>query len=431
MRRIRTISFVAAAAALALTASACSSSSGGAKSSSSTGSANLTWWHNGTTDPVKSLWAQAAADYTAAHPNVKFTVDPIQNEQFKTKVPAALAGGNPPDIFQQWGGGQLTSQISSGKVMDLTSAVSGWISELGATAAGWQANGKQYGIPYDLHVVGFWYRKDLFSQAGITAPPATMDDLNADVAKLKAHNIAPIAIGSKDGWPDAFYWDYFAVRECSTDVLKQASKDLKLDDPCWTKAGNDVKTFLATNPFQTGFLGTPAQQGVGSSAGLVASGKAAMELQGDWELPTMEGLLPNGSFKTQMGWFPFPAVSGGQGDPAVALGGGDGFSCTTGAGPSCADFLKYLASSAVQDKIASQGIALPANPASSSKLTDPNLQTVSAYAAKAPYIQMYFDIAFPTAVGQSLDNAVADFFAGKGTPQTIIQSVTSSGSGGK
>ncbi len=431
MRKFRTVSFVAAAAALALTASACSSSSGGAKSSSSTGPVNLTWWHNGTTDPVKSLWAQAASDYTAAHPNVKFTVDPIQNEQFTTKVPAALAGGNPPDIFQQWGGGQLSSQITSGKLMDLTSAVSGWISQLGATAAGWQANGKQYGIPYDLHVVGFWYRKDLFAQAGITNPPATMDDLNADVAKLKQHNIAPIAIGSKDRWPDAFYWDYFAVRECSTDVLKQASKDLKLDDPCWTKAGNDVKAFLATNPFQTGFLGTPAQQGVGSSAGLVASGKAAMELQGDWELPTMEGLLPNGTFKSQMGWFPFPAVTGGQGDPAVALGGGDGFSCTTGASAACPDFLKYLASTAIQDKIASQGIALPANPASASKLTDPNLQTISSYASKAPYIQMYFDIAFPTNVGQSLDNAVADFFAGKGTPQTIIQSVTNAGSGGK
>lgn len=432
MRTFRTVSFVAAAAALALTASACSSSSGGAKnSSSSTGPVNLTWWHNGTTDPVKSLWAQAAAAYTAAHPNVKFTVDPIQNEQFTTKVPAALAGGNPPDIFQQWGGGQLASQVSSGKLMDLTSDVSSWISELGATAQGWQADGKQYGIPYDLHVVGFWYRKDLFAQAGITAPPATMDELNADVAKLKQKNIAPIAIGSKDRWPDAFYWDYLAVRECSTDVLKQASKDLKLDDPCWTKAGNDLKAFLATNPFQTGFLGTPAQQGVGSSAGLIASGKAAMELQGDWELPTMEGLLPNGTFKSQMGWFPFPAVTGGAGDPSVALGGGDGFSCTTGATAACPDFLKYLASSAVQDKIASQGIALPANSASASKLTDPNLQTVSAYASKAPYIQMYFDIAFPTNVGQSLDNAVADFFAGKGTPQTIIQSVTNAGSGGK
>ena len=28
---------------------------------------------------------------------------------------------------------------------------------------------------------------------------------------------------------------------------------------------------------------------------------------------------------------PFPSVTGGQGDPKVALGGGDGFSCTTGA----------------------------------------------------------------------------------------------------
>ncbi|MGH3416920.1 MAG: sugar ABC transporter substrate-binding protein, partial [Actinocrinis sp.] len=149
------------------------------------------------------------------------------------------------------------------------------------------------------------------------------------------------------------------------------------------------------------------------------------------ELPTMEGLLPKGNFTSQLGWFPFPAVTGGAGDPAVALGGGDGFSCTTNATSACPDFLKYLASTAVQDQIASKGIALPANPASAAKLTDPNLQTVSAYAAKAPYIQMYFDIAFPTNVGQSLDSAVADFFAGKGTPQTIVQSVTNAGSGGK
>ncbi|MGH3415828.1 MAG: extracellular solute-binding protein, partial [Actinocrinis sp.] len=111
---IRTSAAVALTAALALTASACSSSSGNGKNNGSSGSstaaagpAKLTWWHNGTTDPVKSLWQQAANAYHSAHPNVTFTVDPIQNEQFTTKVPAALAGGNPPDIFQQWGGGQL------------------------------------------------------------------------------------------------------------------------------------------------------------------------------------------------------------------------------------------------------------------------------------------------------------------------------------
>jgi raffinose/stachyose/melibiose transport system substrate-binding protein len=421
MRRIRTSAAVALAAAVAFTA-ACSSGGGSSPAASATGPVTLTWWHNGTTDPVKSLWQQAADAYHAAHPTVSFNVNPIQNEQFSTKVPLALQGNTPPDIYQQWGGGQLPGQITSGKVMDLTSSVSSWISELGATAAGWQSGGKQYGIPYDLHVVGFWYRKDLFAQAGITAPPTTMDEFNADVAKLKAAKLTPVAIGSKDRWPDAFYWDYFAVRECSTDTLKQASTSLKLDDPCWTRAGNDLKAFLATNPFQTGFLGTPAQQGAGSSAGMIANGQAAMELQGDWELSTMTGLVSNTDFKSKLGWFPFPAVTGGAGDPSVALGGGDGYSCTTKATAACADFLKYLASADVQKKVAADGVGLPVNP---------TLQTVSAYSTKASYIQMYFDIAFPTAVGQALDSAVADFFAGKGTPATIIQSVTNSASGGK
>ena len=440
MRRIRSSgararTVFALTTVLALTAAACSSNSGGAGSPSSSNAdspVNLTWWHNGTTDPVKSLWQQAATSYHAAHPKVTFTVDPIQNEQFTTKVPAALEGASPPEIYQQWGGGAIGSQITSGKVMDLTPLVSPWISELGATAQGWQSSdGKQYGVPYDLHVVGFWYRKDLFARAGITAPPATMDEFNTDVAKLKAAGIAPVAIGSKDKWPDAFYWDYFAVRECSVATMKAAAKSLKLDDPCWMKAGDDLKAFLATNPFQTAFLSTPAQQGAGSSAGMIASGKAAMELQGDWELSTMVGLLPNGNFKSQLGWFPFPAVTGGGGDPSVALGGGDGFSCTTKATAACADFLKYLASPAIQDKVAADGLGLPANPAADSALTEPTIQTVSSYASKASYIQLYFDIAFPTNVGQSLDSAVANFFAGQGTSQTIVQSVTNANSGGK
>jgi raffinose/stachyose/melibiose transport system substrate-binding protein len=39
---------------------------------------------------------------------------------------------------------------------------------------------------------------------------------------------------------------------------------------------------------------------------------------------------------------------------------------------------------------------------------------------------VYFDIAFPTNPGQALDNAIADYFAGKGSNETIINSVSSS-----
>jgi len=40
-------------------------------------------------------------------------------------------------------------------------------------------------------------------------------------------------------------------------------------------------------------------------------------------------------------------------------------------------------------------------------------------------------VPWPTFVGQALDSAVANFFAGQGTPQTITQSVTNANTSGK
>jgi raffinose/stachyose/melibiose transport system substrate-binding protein len=427
MRSTRKYAAVATVAVAALALAACGGSGGGsgAGGSSSGSHITLTWWHNGTANPLKGIWQSVANTFHATHKNVSFSIDPIQNEQFTTKMPLALQSNNPPDVFQQWGGGQEATQLKSGKLYNLTKATAGIVKQIGASAAGWQVNGQQFGLPYDLHIVGFWYRKDLFAKAGITGPPATMTDLNADVAKLKAHHITPIAIGSKDRWPDAFYWDYFAVRECSVATLQQAVKAVNVSAPCFLKAGDDMKTFMATKPFQTGFLGTPAQQGAGSSAGMVGNGKAAMELQGDWEPGVISALTTNKNFASQLGWFPFPAVTGAPGEAGALLGGGDGFSCTTTAPePTCADFLNYVDSTAVQAKLVKEGdVGLPANPAAASALSNAALKQVLTTSQHAPFIQNYLDIAFPTNVGQALDTAVANYFAGQGTPQSIVQAI--------
>jgi raffinose/stachyose/melibiose transport system substrate-binding protein len=430
MRSIRTGAVLAVAASAALTVAACGGSNGGAGSGSASknGTVTLTWWNNATANPLKGVWAQVASAYHATHKNVTIQIDPIQNEQFTTKIPLALQSGSPPDIYQQWGGGQEATQIKSGKVMNITQAVSGWVGELGSAAQGWQVNGQQYGIPYDLHMVGFWYRKDLFAQAHIMTPPTTMAQLSADVVKLKAAHIVPIAVGSKDRWPDAFWWEYFALRECSTGVLQQAMKAINVSNPCFLKAGTDLQAFMNTKPFQTGFLGTASQQGAGSSAGMVANGKAAMELQGDWEPGVMAALSTDKTLSSNLGWFPFPAVTGGAGSPTTLLGGGDGFSCTTGATAACAQFLQYLDSTPVQAKLVGAGVGLPANPAAVSALSDPTLRQILAYSHASPYIQNYFDIAFPTNVGQAVDNAVANFFAGQGSPAMIIQTVNQAAS---
>jgi raffinose/stachyose/melibiose transport system substrate-binding protein len=436
----RALAALAVAVATATAVAACSSgssssssssgtsASAGASSSSSASAAKVTlsWWNNANTQPLLGVFNNVIKQFEAANPNITIQNVPLQNELFKTKITPALRGNSPPDIYQQWGSGQQATQVQSGKVADISSDVSSWIGSLGTPATEWQTNGKWYGVPYDLHVVGFWYNKTLFAQAGIKSPPATIPQLEADDTALRAHGITPITVGSKDGWPDAFWWEYFAIRECPQATITQAMSSVSLSASCFTKASADLDAFVKTNPFETGFLGVPAQSVPNSSVGLLANGKAAMELQGDWDPAAGAGLTANKNFTSELGWFPFPSVPGGAGSPKAVLGGGDGYSCTTGAAePACATFLQYLTSPAVQKQIIGAGAGLPANPAAADDLTVPAEKVASAANSAAPYIAEYFDTALPTTPGQNLDNAVAKWFASPdGTGTGIISSVS-------
>jgi raffinose/stachyose/melibiose transport system substrate-binding protein len=383
----------------------------------------LTWWHNANTDPGKTAFAKVASDFHAAHPNVTIDVHPFQNEDIKTKIPIALQG-TPPDIFQQWGGGALAQQVQSGKLADITQYTQSWIGDLGKGAAGWAVGGKQYGVPYDYHVVGFWYRTDLFQKAGISDPPATFDDLLTDIQKLKAAGISPIALGGKDKWPDAFYWENFILKECPQDTIVSSLDAKKLSDPCFVKAGDDLKKLVDAKPFNPGFLSTSAQQGAGSSAGLVANGKAAMELQGDWEMAVIPPLTQDKDIASKMGFFPFPSVSGGQGTPGAALGGGDGFSCSTKAPDACAAFLQYLTSVPVEtDLIKANAITIPSNGNATDAISDATLKKVLSYLQGVTYNQLYFDQYMTAAIGNAINDAVSNFMAGQGTSQGLADTV--------
>jgi raffinose/stachyose/melibiose transport system substrate-binding protein len=419
MRSSRALAAVALAVATATAAAACSSGgssstgAGTSGSTSSTAKVTLSWWNNGVNQPLLGVYQSAIKGFEASHPNITITDVAIQNELLQdTKIPLALEGNSPPNIYQQWGGGVLGQQVTSGKVADISSDVSSWISGISG-ASGWQANGKQYGVPVDLHVVGFWYRKDIFAKVRITAP-TTLAQLESDDTKLKAAGYAPIAVGSKDRWPDAFWWEYFALRDCPQATVTSAIKSQNFSAACYGQASTDLAAFLKTSPFQAGFLGTSAQQGAGSSAGLVASGKAAMELQGDWDPSVMQGVATNKNLSKELGWFPFPQTPGSAGSQTAVLGGGDGFSCTGSAQQTqaCAQFLQYLDSPAVQEQIVGPGATgEPVVTAASSAITLPATQTAAAYFKTAAYVQLYFDTALATKPGQNLDTAIADYFS--------------------
>jgi len=385
----------------------------------------LVWWHNATQGSGLALWNQVAKEFTKLHPNVKVKSVPIQNEALqKTKIPIALQSNSPPDVFQQWGGGELVDQVKAHKVADLTKYVKPWIKTIGGAAAGWQVNGKQYGVPFSLGVVGFWYNKDLFKKAGISAAPTTWTAFMADIAKLKAAGIAPLSVGGQDKWPDAFYWDTLAVKICSKSVVQKTIVTHNFSDPCWVSAGDYLKKLLDAKPFNDGFLATPAQTGATSSAGLLANGKVAMELQGHWEAGVTQSLTPDQKIPSFLSWFPFPNIPGSKALPGSMLGGGDGFSCSWKAPqPACAQFVSYIDSPSVQRRVGSTSFGLPVRKGTESSVADANLRTILGYRSKSPFIQLYLDVTFGANIGNALNSAIADQFAGQATSQDVVDKI--------
>jgi raffinose/stachyose/melibiose transport system substrate-binding protein len=274
-----------------------------------------------------------------------------------------------------------------------------------------------------MGIEGIWYNKDMFAKAGITAPPTTFEELNAAVTKLKAINVIPIALGAGDKWPAAHWWYNFALKDCTPAVLKTATSKHVFTDKCFVQAGDDLKTFIATNPFQDGFLATPAQTGAGSSAGLVANGKAAMELMGHWDPGVMSGLTADKKVPPFLGWFNFPGVPGSAGDPTAALGGGDGFACAKKAPPECVELLKYIVSVDVQKKFGASGAGLPVTKGSESSVTDPNLVEVLNGKNKASYVQLWLDTSYGANIAGAMNDGIVNLFAGKGTPQDIVKAM--------
>jgi raffinose/stachyose/melibiose transport system substrate-binding protein len=83
-----------------------------------------------------------------------------------------------------------------------------------------------------------------------------------------------------------------------------------------------------------------------------------------------------------------------------------------------------MASTDVQKRWTSLNVGLPTNSGATSSVADPNLKNLIGVRQKVPYVQLYLDIAFSTSVGQALDDAAANQFAGTATPDQVVKAIT-------
>ena len=371
------------------------------------------WWHINTNEPEAAFWQEIADEYMAANPGVNIEITILENEAFKSRLVTVMQSGEPPDLFQSWGGGVLWEFANAGLVRNIAPELEGdWKDSFSAQAALelYGLDGEYYGVPWTWGAVGFFYNKALFAEAGIEAPPATWEEFLGVVQQLKDAGITPISLGEGDRWPGHFWWVYLAIRLGGEDAFLAAyNRDGAFSDETFIQAGDYLQQLIDLEPFPEGYLGL----GYNDQAALIGNGEAAMELMGQWAPGAHAGNSESGEgLGEDLGFFPFPVIPEGAGNPTDVLGGGDGFAVGVNASDEAVDFLRYLTSADVQARAAEVWV-IPTVAEAESALADNAILTEVIQARnEAPYFQLYYDQFLPPAVGGAVLDATEALFAG-------------------
>lgn len=127
------------------------------------------------------------------------------------KIKVQLGTGDLPPVVYGAGYNLLDLALAKDLVVDLTPYVEAdpeWKALYSETALNTNSrDGKIYASSVEGSVVGYFYNKDLFAQAGIDAPATTWDEFWEQCDKLKAAGITPLALDTADSaWVTQLWW---------------------------------------------------------------------------------------------------------------------------------------------------------------------------------------------------------------------------------
>lgn len=183
-------------------------------------------------DPKKPFYEQQFAAFDAKYPNIKVNhveqTKTKEREQFMT----AVAGGEQPDVYQT-PYPTMELYIQQGITADLTDRWNGYSEKdkfLPASMAGATLDGKVYGVPRDMYIMGLMYNKKLFKDAGLdpNKAPANWDEFVDYAKKLTdpSKNMNGYDILGMD-WADWFF-EYYVWQAGGDLTEKNADGTVKL-----------------------------------------------------------------------------------------------------------------------------------------------------------------------------------------------------------
>lgn len=234
-------------------------------------------------DDTKIPWDYMISELAKEMPGVTLELD-IEAQDDNAKIKTMAAIGKLPDIFRAQGS-LIQTLKESDNILELDDYVisTGFKDRMIDSAMNclYDTDGHVYAFPYAGNEYELlYYNKALFEQYGIKVP-TTYEELETAITVFRENNIIPLAIWAKEKWPPVALFDMIASRFDNAGITKLDNGYAKASDEAYKKAAEQMARLVDMGLLPDGCTSMAYDQ----SAELFYSGKAAMFMNGQWEIP--------------------------------------------------------------------------------------------------------------------------------------------------
>ncbi|WP_041083460.1 ABC transporter substrate-binding protein [Thermotoga profunda] len=249
------------------------------------------------------VWKQVEAELKKAGYDIKINYVAFAPTEYDAKVNLSLQTNTGPDIVysRRITPGGTYPLIDNGLYLPLDEYVdfSNFPSEVLKFVT---YNGKKYGVPFAVQVVGIFYNKEYYEKFKLKEPE-TWDELVENAKVLKKNGITPFFIPGKEAWTLAMQHAMCGVSVLGPEWIKKLTDgETNFLDPKFTDLNrrlNELKVY-----YQDGFLANSTTD----QDAAFAFGQAAMVFYGIWGYQNWKQLNPD----IQVGYFMVPPLSKDQ-----------------------------------------------------------------------------------------------------------------------
>ncbi len=343
------------AAAIALATAGCAGSGGSGDSGDEQAAGEprtLTVWLMNGSAP-ETLTDALNKEFEQNHDGVTVKYEVQEWNGIQDKLTTALASQNPPDVIEL-GNTQAPAFASEGVLTDLSGDVDSlggdqWLASLKASG---EWDGKQYSTPFYAANREVLYRTDMFSQAGIAAPPTSRDEWLTAITKLKAKfggdpQFQPLYLPGQN-----WYALLSFIYDEGGDIAEKSGTEFKatVDSP-EAKAGLEFYKKLVDVSGTTAPKDNDEQNP--EQAGIFGQGKVAMMIALPWEVDTATKDSPD--LKAKISAFPIPSKNAGETAPVFQGGSNLAIPVNSKNADLAKEYLKLMLSNKYQAQLAEAG----------------------------------------------------------------------------